>query len=160
MLGGVFIFLRDVVRTFCIFSFLSCLDTLFLCIVITNLVFLLRYIYIYIYLMRLLLHFFHLSSCVVSFLSLCTCFLYLVCNLLFLFHTKMPWWVLFKVFQKYWLSKSFLPLTLFLQRFLRVCVRIDFIVFNKWIWVECFMTSPYVHLFVVVLSWIVKGGDC
>ena len=30
-----------------------------------------------------------ISSCVVSFLSLCTCFLYIVCNLLFLFHTKM-----------------------------------------------------------------------
>ena len=30
----------------------------------------------------------------------------LVCNLLFLFHTKMPWWVLFKVFQKYRLLKS------------------------------------------------------
>ena len=28
--------------------------------------------------------------CVVSFLSLYTCFLYYVCNLLFLFHTKMP----------------------------------------------------------------------
>ena len=37
-------------------------------------------------------------SCVVSFLSLCTCFLLRVCNLSFLFHTKMPWWVLFKVF--------------------------------------------------------------
>ena len=36
-------------------------------------------------------------SCVVSFLSLYTCFLLIVCNLLFLFHTKMPWWVLFKV---------------------------------------------------------------
>ena len=35
------------------------------------------------------------STCVVSFLSLYTCFLYLVCNLLFLFHTKIPWWVLF-----------------------------------------------------------------
>ena len=29
MIGGVFI--RDVVRTFCIFSFLSLLDTLFFC---------------------------------------------------------------------------------------------------------------------------------
>ena len=28
-------------------------------------------------------------TCVVSFVSLCTCFLYIVCNLLFLFHTKM-----------------------------------------------------------------------
>ena len=45
-------------------------------------------------------------TCVISFLSLCTCFLLLVYNLLFLFHTKMPWWVLFKVFQKYRLSKS------------------------------------------------------
>ena len=43
---------------------------------------------------------------VVSFLSLCTCFLYIVCNFLFLFNTKMLWWVLFKVFQKYRLSKS------------------------------------------------------
>ena len=46
------------------------------------------------------------STCVVSFLPLYTCFLLLVCNLLFLFHTKMPWWILFKVFQKYKLSKS------------------------------------------------------
>ena len=45
-------------------------------------------------------------TCVVSFLFLCTCFLLFVCNLLFLFHTKMPWWVLFKVFQKYRFSKS------------------------------------------------------
>ena len=31
-----------------------------------------------------------ISICIVSFLSLCTCFLFIVCNLLFLFHTKMP----------------------------------------------------------------------
>ena len=30
------------------------------------------------------------STCVVSFLPLYTCFLLIVCNLLFLFHTKMP----------------------------------------------------------------------
>ena len=82
-----------------------------------------------------------ISSCVVSFLSLCTCFLSIVWNLLFLLHTKMPWWVLFKVFQKYKLSKFFLPWTLFLQSFSRVCARIRFIVFNKWVWVEWFMTS-------------------
>ena len=29
-------------------------------------------------------------TCVVSFLSLCTCFLYLVCNIIFQFHTKIP----------------------------------------------------------------------
>ena len=45
-------------------------------------------------------------ACDVSFLSLYTWILLFVCNLLFLFHTKMPWWVLFKVFQKYRLSKS------------------------------------------------------
>ena len=67
-------------------------------------------------------------------------FLILVCNLLFLFHTKIPWWVLFKVFQKYRLSKSTCH-NLFLQSFSRVCVRIDFIVFNKWIWVKWLMTS-------------------
>ena len=41
-----------------------------------------------------------ISSCIVSFLSLYTCFLFIVCNLLFLFYTKMPWWVLFKCFRK------------------------------------------------------------
>ena len=52
-------------------------------------------------------------------------FLY-VCNPLFLFHTKMPWWVLFKVFQKARLSKSIMPWTLFLQSFSRFYVRIRF----------------------------------
>ena len=28
-----------------------------------------------------------------------------------------------------------------MQSFSRVCVRIDFVIFNKWIWVEWFMTS-------------------
>ena len=37
---------------------------------------------------------------------------------------------------------------------------LDFIVLNKWLWVWWFMTSLILHLFVVVLSWIVKGGDC
>ena len=78
-------------------------------------------------------------SCVVSFLPLYTCFLLFVCNLLFLFHTKMPWRVLFKVFQKYRLSKS--TCHKLSSCISRVCVRIDFIVFNKWIWVKWFMTS-------------------
>ena len=60
------------------------------------------YIYIYIWCMFLSPTF----TCAVSFLSLCICFLLFVYNLLFLFHTKMSWWVLFKVFQKYKLSKS------------------------------------------------------
>ena len=31
-----------------------------------------------------------ISPCVFSFLSLYTCFLYIVCNFIFLFHTKIP----------------------------------------------------------------------
>ena len=37
---------------------------------------------------------------------------------------------------------------------------LDFIVFNKWLRVEGFMTSFIFHLFVVVLPWISKGGNC
>ena len=55
-------------------------------IVIANLVLMLIYIYIYI---EVVITVSPISSYVVSFLSLCTCFLYIVCNLLFLFHTKM-----------------------------------------------------------------------
>ena len=99
-----------------------------------------------------------ISTCIVSFLSLYTCF-FIVCNLLFLFHTKMPWWVLFKVFQKYRLSKSSMPWTLFLQSFSRVCARIDFIVFNKWVWVEWFMTFLICSFVCCGLSRIAKGRD-
>ena len=63
-------------------------------------------------------------TCVVSFLSLCTC-LDEFC---------------LKCFRNT-SCQSLLVITLFLQSFSRVCVRIDFIVFNKWIWVEWFMTS-------------------
>ena len=62
------------------------------------------YIYIYIYIWWCMSSS-PISACVVSFLSLYTYF-FIVCNLLFLFHSKMPWWVLFKVFQKYKLSNS------------------------------------------------------
>ena len=84
---------------------------------------------------------YHFTSLHVLFLFSVIHMFLIVWNLLFLFHTKMPWWVLFKMFQKYRLSKSSMPWTLFLQSFLRVCVRIDFIVFNKWVWVKWFMTS-------------------
>ena len=79
---SVFLFMRDVVRTFCLFSFLYCSDTLFLqsdskpC----------SYVVIYI---KVVIIVSPISSCVVSFFSLCTCFLYIVYNLLFLSHTKM-----------------------------------------------------------------------
>ena len=92
-------------RILCIFSFLSFIDTLFL--YLRSCDYLLTYIVLIFLYMWMYVFFFHLPlTCVVSFLSLCTCFLLLVCSLLVLFHTKMPWWILFKVFQKYRLSKS------------------------------------------------------
>ena len=48
----------------------------------------------------------HLPLHVLFLLSLYTHVSLFVCNFLFLSHIKMPWWVLFKVFQKYMLSKS------------------------------------------------------
>ena len=84
-------------------------------------------IYIYIYILRLLLHSFtYLFMC--YFFSLFMHMFLINCmqSFIFLFHTKMSSWVLFKVFQKYRLSKFFLPWTLFLQIFSRVCVRIRF----------------------------------
>ena len=105
--------------------------------------------------------FFHLPlTCVVSFLSLCTCFLLLVCNLLFLFHTKMPWWVLFKVFQKYRLSKSTchkLSSCKIFQEF--VLWQILLYSTSEYELSDLWLLS-YVHLFVVVLSRIANGGDC
>ena len=76
-------------------------------------------------------------TCVVSFLSLCTWFLYIVCNLLFLFHTKMPWWILFKVFQKCKLLKS----SCHKLSSYKIFQEFVLIVFNKWVWVEWFITS-------------------
>ena len=97
--------IRDVVRITCIFSFLLFLDTLFLCFRSCDHFFYLHCIIFFIYVD--VCFFFRLPlTCVVSFLSLYTYFLLHVCNLLFLLHTKIPWWVLFKVFQKYRLSKS------------------------------------------------------
>ena len=56
--GSVFLFMRDVVRTYCIFSFLYFLDTLFLHYDSKPCIHLYIYIYIYIYILRLLLLFF------------------------------------------------------------------------------------------------------
>ena len=64
LLRGVFLFMRDVVRTICIFSFLSLLDTLSLVhwscdhLVIASIVFIID-----IYLMTLLSNFTYLSMC-------------------------------------------------------------------------------------------------
>ena len=96
-------------------------------------------------------------TCVVSFLSLCTWFLNSVCNLLFLFHTKMSWWVLFKLFQKYRLSKSScheLSSCKVFQEF--VLGYILFYSTSEYELSDLWLFS-YVHLFVVVLSRITKG---
>ena len=67
-----------------------------------------------------------------TYLSMCYIFSFLnthvsyVCNFLFLFHIKMPWWILIKMFLKDRMPKSIMPWILFLQSFLRVCVRIRF----------------------------------
>ena len=54
-------------------------------------------IYIYIYMMMYVFFTYLYMCCFFSiFIHM---FFVLVCNLLFLFHTKMSWWVLFKVFQ-------------------------------------------------------------
>ena len=78
----------------------------------------------FIYMMMLLS--FHPSLHVLFLFSLYTHVSINVCNILFLFHTKMPWWFLFKVFQKDRLSKFITPWTLFLQSFSRVYAKIRF----------------------------------
>ena len=117
-------------------------------------------LYLYLHYILLMYVLSPIFTCVVSFLSLYTCFLSNVCNLLFMFHTKIPWWVLFKVFQKYRLSKS-------TYHKLSSCkIFQDFVIWK----ILLYLTSEYelsdlwlfsyVCLFVVVLSWIAKGGDC
>ena len=102
MLRGVSIFLlRDVVRTFVFFSFLL-LEIHCSYIVIANLVLMILYIWWGCYYSS----FTYLYMC--CFFSLFMHMLFINCmqSFIFLFHTKMPWWILFKVFQKYRLSKS------------------------------------------------------
>ena len=78
--------MRDVVRILCIFSFLSFLDTLFL--YFRSCDHFWHTLYLSSLYMLMYVFFSPTLTCVVSFLSLCTCFLLLICNLLFLLHTK------------------------------------------------------------------------
>ena len=77
-------------RTLCIFLFsFYFLDTLFMYLRSYDHIMILVLIDIYTFEVVIIV----LSlvfTCVVSFLSLYTCFLLIVCNLLFLFHTKIP----------------------------------------------------------------------
>ena len=113
----------------------------------------------YIYLMMLLSHF-HLSLHVLFFFSFIHIFLITVCNLLFLFHTKMSWWVLLNCFRNTGCQNLSCHELSSCKVFQEFVLGLDFIVLNKWVWVECFMTSLIFHFFVVVLSRIAKGGDC
>ena len=73
-------------RILCISSFLSFIDTLFLYLRSCD-----HYwhtLYLFFSICECMFFFYLPLTCVVSFLSLCTCFLLLVCNLLFLFHTR------------------------------------------------------------------------
>ena len=118
------------------------------------------YIYIYMMMMMMMYVFFtYLFMC--CFFSLFTHMLLIYCmqSFIFLFHTKMPWWVLFKVFQKYMLSKSFLPWTLFLQSFSRVCVRIRFYCIQQVI--ICLVIYHFSHISFVCYGFVTdcqRGG--
>ena len=98
----------------------------------------------YIYMMMMYVFFSPISPCVFSFLSLYICFLCMQSFISVLY--KMPWWVLFKVFQKDKLLKSTMPWTLFLQSFSKVCVRVRFC---------CVTTSSYELSDLRLLSWLV-----
>ena len=128
---------------FFLFSYIILLYTGLVTIYLWHTLYLYIYIYIYIYMMMYVV--FHLSFHVLSLFSLYT-HVSLCTQSLFLFYTKMPWWVLFKVFQKDKLWKSIMPWTLFLQSFSRVCVRVRF---------SCNSTSVYEFSDLWLLSWFI-----
>ena len=122
-------FFRDVVRISCIFSCLSFLDTFFLyfrsCDHFYTYIVLIFFIYVDIC-------FFHLPlTCVVSFLSLYTCFLHLYAIYYFCFTQRCFDEFCLNCFRNTGCQSLLAINTLFLQIFSRVCVRIDFIIFNK-----------------------------
>ena len=114
--------------------------------------------YIYIYMMYVLLH---LPLHVLFLFYLYTHASYIiVCNILFLFHTKMSWWVLFNVFQKYRLLKfschelsSCKVFQEFVLGYILLYSTSEYELSDLWL-------LSYVHLFVVILSRIAKGGTC
>ena len=100
-----FFLLRDVVRILFIFSFLSFLNTLILVHEVLWLFIDIHCTYFLFYIVDVCFSFTYPFICC-FFSPFIHMFLIFVYNLLFLFHTKLPCWVLFKVFQKYRLSKS------------------------------------------------------
>ena len=102
----------------------------------------------------------HFSTCIVLiFFIYYVCFFHLPLHVLFLFFlyahiSYLMYAILYFCFtlrclDEFWLKyfkntgcQSLLAINSLLAKFFqRVCVRIDFIVFNKWVWVEWFMTS-------------------
>ena len=125
-MGVSIFFSRDVVRTCVFFFFSSFRDTLFLycdnkpC------------TYDIIYMMRLLLQFFHLSSHVLFLFSLYAHASYILYAIFyFCFTLRCRDEFCLKSFRNTGCQSLLAMNSLFLQSFSRVCVRIDFIVFNK-----------------------------
>ena len=113
---------------------------------------------LYIY-MIMLLSFSPIFPCVVSFLSLYTCF-FMYAIFYFCFILRCLDKFCLKCFKKTVcqnLSCHELSSCKIFQEFV---LELDFVIFNKWLWVEWFMTSLILHFFVVVLSRIAKGGYC
>ena len=135
MIGGVS--MRDVVRFFLGIFFLS--FTFTSCILVfdylTYIVLIFEFIYVDVC-------YSPIFTCVVSFLSLCICFLFIVCNLLyFCFIQRCRDEFCLKCFRNTGCQNISRHELSSCKVFSRVYVRIDFIVFYKWVWVEWFMTS-------------------
>ena len=131
--------MRDTLRTFLylFFSFLFRYIVHCSYIVIANLILLLIYIYWGCYYILS-----PIFSRVVSFLSLCTCFLFIVCNLLyFCFTLRCRNEFCLKCFRNTCCQSISCHELSFCKVFQEFVLGLDFIVFNKWVWVEWFMIS-------------------
>ena len=154
MVGGVFIFFEGCSENLCIFSFLFFLDTLSFC---TSVLWPVGDSSIYIY-NDFVIIFTYLSMC--CFFSLFMHMFLMYAIFYFCFTLRCLDEFCLKCFRNTSyqnLSCHELSSCKLFQEFVLV---LDFIVFNKWVWVEWFMTSIIFHLVVVVLSRIAKGGDC
>ena len=96
---------------------------------------------LYLYLVYILMYVIHLSLHVLFLFFLYTHVSYILYTILYLCFTL-------KCLDEFCLKcfkntgcQSLLTINSLLAKFSRVCVRIDFIVFKKWVWVEWFMTS-------------------
>ena len=101
---------------------------------------------------------FHISLHVLFLFSLYTHVSYFLYAILYFYFTlRCLDEFLFNVFQKDRLSNLSCHELSSCKVFQEFVLGLDFIVFNKWVWVEWFMTSLIFHLFVVILSRIPNG---